>query len=83
MSHSHLCNAPQGTIVMLPTLPLGLAQHNYGADAFIFKPQRWLDAAQPPAGAAAAGPDASSPRNANTLPDPNSFLSGPRDWWVT
>ena len=66
-----MCVILQGTLVMLPTLPNGLAQHNYGADALTFRPQRWLETAP-------AGPDGSSP--GNTLPDPNTFLSGPRDW---
>jgi hypothetical protein len=60
---------PQGTLVMMPAFPHGLAQHNYGADSLVFKPQRWMDTAP-------AGPDG----NAHTLPDPNTFLSGPRDW---
>lgn len=72
----------QGTVVMLPTLPLGLAQHNYGPDALSFRPQRWMAAAAAPAAAAAsAGPDDVNPANStDVLPDPNSFLSGPRDW---
>ena len=29
---------------MLPTLPYGLSQLNYGSDALVFKPQRWMAA---------------------------------------
>lgn len=33
----------QGTLVNIPSLPLALAQHTFGADALQFKPQRWMD----------------------------------------
>jgi hypothetical protein len=36
--HSYM----QGTLVMMPLLPLSLATANYGKDAMLFKPQRWM-----------------------------------------
>jgi hypothetical protein len=66
-------SASQGNLVLLPTLPHRLAQHNYGADTLTFRPQRWLDTAP-------AGPEGSGGNNANALPKPNTFLYGPRDW---
>lgn len=38
-------HVPKGTLVLIPTMPYGLAQHNYGSDASEFKPQRWLTGA--------------------------------------
>jgi hypothetical protein len=35
----------QGTLVILPLLPYGLAEHIYGSDALLYKPQRWLPTA--------------------------------------
>lgn len=35
----------QGTLVILPLLPYGLAEHIYGSDALLFKPQRWMPTA--------------------------------------
>lgn len=58
--------ALQGTLVVVPLLPYGLAEHIYGPDALLFKPQRWLptSAAAPMQGAARsaapAGPQADS-----------------------
>jgi hypothetical protein len=60
---STLCVLQQETVVLLPTLPHGLAQHNFGADTLAFKPQRWMDTAP-------AGPDGASGGNTNALPDP-------------
>lgn len=78
----------QGAIVMMPLLPFGLSERNYGADVLQFKPQRWLAAADSKtaaAGAAAAAPagDAAAGAKAGpTLlpPDPLTFHTGQRDW---
>jgi hypothetical protein len=43
----------QGTLVMMPLLPLSLATFNYGEDAVLFKPQRWMAGSITAAGAAA------------------------------
>jgi hypothetical protein len=76
----------QGTLVMIPLLPYGLAHHIYGPDALEFKPQRWMTpadsstaaASSAPAGAEAAGKAAGS---ASALPpEPLTFLTGQRDW---
>ena len=69
-------NAVQGTLILMPLLPYGLAEHIYGSDALRFKPQRWLptaaaaplhDAAQV---AAPAGPAADSSSTAATPATP-------------
>lgn len=62
----------QGTLIVIPLLPYGLAEHIYGSDVLLFKPQRWLPtaAAAPvhsaarsasPAGPAADGSTATTP----------------------
>lgn len=56
----------QGMLVMIPLLPFSLAKHTYGPDAAEFRPQRWMHAGQQQEG--------------HALPDPLTFLVGPRDW---
>ncbi|KAF6250905.1 cytochrome P450 [Scenedesmus sp. NREL 46B-D3] len=46
----------KGTLVMMPLLALSLASFNYGPDAMLFKPQRWM--AGGTAGGAVNGSDA-------------------------
>lgn len=79
----------QGAIVMMPLLPFGLCERNYGADVLQFKPQRWLAAADnktaaaavAPAGSAAARAAAAARAGATLLPpDPLTFHTGQRDW---
>ena len=76
---------------MFAQLPYGLAQHTYGSDAPLFKPQRWMTPtgyktapapAPAPAGAAAADAAVVAEKTAGAAapPDPNSFMSGTRDW---
>lgn len=70
------CAVLQGTIVMLPTLPYGLSQHNYGPDALAFKPQRWMAAAGRTADvhaaddATAGGADSDTSSSTPVAPEP-------------
>jgi Cytochrome P450 len=41
-SHLYVNHAFQGAFVMIPLLPLSLSTQNYGSDALIFRPDRWL-----------------------------------------
>ncbi|WIA20759.1 hypothetical protein OEZ85_005126 [Tetradesmus obliquus] len=93
----------KGTLVMMPLLAVSLSTANYGSDAMLFKPQRWLAGSKPAgtaaegaaddddgaadrdqqprsaAGVGSKGGSSSSSSSSSTVPDPQTFMTGPRD----
>jgi hypothetical protein len=80
---------------MLCTFTIAMAKHNFGPDAGEFRPNRWLGSISSGGGGNGGGRSTSSGESFTAgsgsttaaaaagnagLPDPCTFLTGPRDW---
>lgn len=75
---------PQGTYIWLPLLPYSMSRHNYGDQALLIRPERWLsDSSNNITNLSLEGstedPSISTTTAPGQAPDPYTFMAGPRD----